>query len=289
MNDNCPAAFNPDQKNCNELSEEYWEADKLGDACDPVPCPDVVVTTHHSEWEVVCPPGPCHPDECHPSCPSIPPGGPSITLTCGGVSSVDLELRPLKSHPASEWFGEEVPPQSVNNVRTPARVCVEQPGQLIYCNQEADVDDDLLTASGCWDSDPYGPDLDCSDPEKELDRYHRITFFGFDQGNGAYPNDLARLVHYNLLHTALEPEETWSWNVALDHSRWVTGTIPALIEGAPTPDDMRVGIWTHASTVVGQQLVSGYTPARYRAHAREPLRPPQRKSHPPRPGMRKAA
>ncbi len=37
--DNCPTNKNPEQKNCNHDAEIAREAEVLGDACDPVPCP----------------------------------------------------------------------------------------------------------------------------------------------------------------------------------------------------------------------------------------------------------
>lgn len=38
-NDNCASVSNPDQLNCNVDAEQDRQADTLGDACDPVPCP----------------------------------------------------------------------------------------------------------------------------------------------------------------------------------------------------------------------------------------------------------
>ncbi|MBX3128058.1 MAG: hypothetical protein KF718_15145 [Polyangiaceae bacterium] len=39
--DNCVSVPNPDQANCNALAEQERHAQVLGDACDPVPCPEV--------------------------------------------------------------------------------------------------------------------------------------------------------------------------------------------------------------------------------------------------------
>ncbi len=42
--DNCPQAPNPDQANCNATAEAIHGASRLGDVCDPVPCPGAAVS-----------------------------------------------------------------------------------------------------------------------------------------------------------------------------------------------------------------------------------------------------
>ncbi|MBX3159112.1 MAG: trypsin-like serine protease [Deltaproteobacteria bacterium] len=37
--DNCPSVPNPEQENCNDEAERAWGGKRLGDACDPTPCP----------------------------------------------------------------------------------------------------------------------------------------------------------------------------------------------------------------------------------------------------------
>lgn len=50
--DNCPMTYNPDQSNCNleyEIAKQARSAffvEKLGDACDPVPCPNLASTSN---------------------------------------------------------------------------------------------------------------------------------------------------------------------------------------------------------------------------------------------------
>ncbi|HEX7663942.1 MAG TPA: trypsin-like serine protease, partial [Polyangiaceae bacterium] len=52
--DNCPAVYNAAQENCNELSERVQGAAVLGDACDPVPCPQTDTSDGRSDFS-------CHP------------------------------------------------------------------------------------------------------------------------------------------------------------------------------------------------------------------------------------
>ncbi len=120
--DNCPAAFNPGQENCNEAAEDAWntrhanepflQVAKLGDACDPVPCPKSAFNkvTNNVTFG---------------SCGGSNPWTPSL---CGGRTiRENLDVTPVGSSPLTEIVvaaRTSLPRNlTVDNVATDSRFC----------------------------------------------------------------------------------------------------------------------------------------------------------------------
>lgn len=84
--DNCPAAKNPLQGNCNLVAEKKQSTTILGDACDPVPCPDSYMGGREKSNET-----------CVPNPPG--PGGQDTGLACTAAFArptiVTLPLAPF--------------------------------------------------------------------------------------------------------------------------------------------------------------------------------------------------
>jgi hypothetical protein len=84
--DNCPSVINPGQENCNADAEQDRLGTTLGDACDPVPCPELKLKVSLDQRT-------------------------SATLACGqlrssSVVSDKVEVSPSGSH--NPWTGREV-------------------------------------------------------------------------------------------------------------------------------------------------------------------------------------
>ncbi|MGH7286281.1 MAG: hypothetical protein ACRELY_32585, partial [Polyangiaceae bacterium] len=105
--DNCPAAKNHMQENCNVLSEQSNDPSEiLGDACDPVPCPQSNDDTETN----------------HQNCTGIP-GTNFQYLQCEGFSVHDrADLTPIGAHVRNPPTSDP-PPAVVVPTTTTARYC----------------------------------------------------------------------------------------------------------------------------------------------------------------------
>lgn len=120
--DNCPTIANSDQKNCNLEAEVARNAEILGDACDPVPCPLFTpVMSSKVAGEIKSP----------------------LYVDVKVEQSLDsLSIDPIGSHDRNAAQATEVPIIS----GTEYRYCVTKPGEF-DCMAEAAVNDAWLTAA----------------------------------------------------------------------------------------------------------------------------------------------
>jgi hypothetical protein len=167
--DNCLHVANPFQQNCNEIAELDEGEAILGDACDPVPCPSVFLSTSIDTSNPVK----------HYYCTEIPapfcplPSGTTAWELCGALDGVTLEVRPLKGHHET---GAPTPPTL--DVPTQAFFCQGSDGGINggfdpICDQAMfDLTDAYATSAQC----AFG----CNDPETANDPFHRMQILGGD-------------------------------------------------------------------------------------------------------------
>ncbi len=141
--DNCPAAYNPNQENCNEKSEDSWNernqgspvprVDVLGDACDPVPCPDS--NANRTTATTSAPIGGCSPLS-----------GPSLGISCVVREIHDqIDFIPVgASATLVESVNHPTPAATVSNVTTHARFCQQNFARGFDCYAARNVRDSFL-------------------------------------------------------------------------------------------------------------------------------------------------
>lgn len=254
--DNCPMIFNPDQANCNIEAERAWNVnhpgqhvDELGDACDPVPCPEAkkaVVTA------TVVKRGEC---DRNPYSPTL----------CEGREIRDrVDVNPIGAHRVEAFLSATVPIQEpppsflVRNVATHPRFCQHNPARNFDCTDPTKLRDEQLTfypTAGAEIFDPAHPwhrilrTIDC--PSQRFETLEcargfgaRGTPFFADYGDGS---------------------SSFGWNYKVDNDFWTDptknpnapiipqGTDPGCTDvnrfGAGTCLDGRM--WLHADTPVG--------------------------------------
>lgn len=146
--DNCAEDWNPDQNNCNAVSEYFHGELELGDACDPVPCPD----ERGSTIDVTTLKGGV-------------PGQTKVWFQCWDEYRNELDVRPLRSHGRTS---DDVPFAEVPGVGTEARFCQADENLGIGCDAQTDITDARLTEGDC--------DVGCAKPEQKFHHFHRVTF-----------------------------------------------------------------------------------------------------------------
>jgi hypothetical protein len=167
--DDCPAAYDPNQENCNLDSENAWNEQSktdptkppvplLGDACDPVPCPQsnanrITRTTAAAGASS----GGCSPN-----------GGPSLGESCVFRAIHDqIDFAPIGASPTFVESLNRAPPPAatVSNVTTHARFCQHNPQRGSDCNIARNLRDDLLDRTLSANDESLDP----------LHPWHRIT------------------------------------------------------------------------------------------------------------------
>jgi hypothetical protein len=247
--DNCAKVFNPGQENCNAYSEEAHEGQRLGDACDPVPCATSDFRQRFEEF--VCPPT-CSEAEklagiCHESCPASS-GNENVSIVCYETLSAEVEVRPLQSHP--RVAGDA--PVPVHDLETPIRFCQEQRDKGIFCGEIQDLADGWLSVSSCHDPAPLSPTV-CALPERPEHRFLRMTFTAPEMANGVDPNGASAVLDYDLTpFDSPFPRLRWEWDFRSDFDRWLEGTVPALVEAPGGAEALKGNIWVHTVTEVGE-------------------------------------
>ena len=239
--DNCMLVENSAQLNCNLVSEQVHTPDDLrGDACDPVPCPDVQVekqVTITFSTGNICVAGYC------------------FTNTAGYVESNKFTVLPLASHFADAQ-GE--PMLATLSADTAARWCQPNPFASIKCFEDADIQDELVDQAGC--APIFGQPAPCANVEIESTRFHRMSFSTF--GNGSDPNGVEQTMAYE--RAAEDPgpghldNDDWTWDYEADVQRWIdTGLMPGLGSDPADAEWKLVGTrWLHARTFVGNTNLS---------------------------------
>lgn len=229
--DNCVQVSNAGQENCNALSERtnHPTIPALGDACDPVPCPQSELA----------------PSYVVKTCEPNPPGpfGAGQGLACQArVVRDQLRSTPLGSHGAG---GAE---SVVANVETSPRFCQQRTSAPVFnCASRDAVKDSQVTAPEVG-ADPTRP-------------WHRVRF-GTASGTGPtatrFPPRGATL-RWNYGST----DATNKWFYQQDYAFWLTNPADPLI---PLPADRAAceqsgllagtclnGVfWLHADTLEGQ-------------------------------------
>lgn len=97
--DNCPSVKNADQANCNLAYEVANLRERLGDACDPVPCPGIQTVSGYSSEEL---PGPYN---CPPTIDvhkitdtvTVTPVVPHVLPTAGVIPPIALDIGAQKT------------------------------------------------------------------------------------------------------------------------------------------------------------------------------------------------
>lgn len=229
--DNCDLEPNPQQQNCNILSEDAHGEERLGDHCDPVPCPDG------------------RPMESVEAAGGPVPHSPKLWGQCYRYTRGSIALRGLRSHSVSQ---PSVSVQ-VSGVPTSARFCQQNPSIGITCDDALlDIQDERLDDALCAPVAGGGvPPCQAPDIEDAFTRFHRMTFSLY--GNGADPNGPSPSLDYSMSAGGSSIGTVWIWDYHADHERWVDS---GLITNAPTVEDLRGTLWLHADTAVGDTDLS---------------------------------
>ncbi len=149
---NCPNVFNlAPQKNCNLDSEDAQGAAVLGDACDPVPCPQF---SPEIQWDR----------------PPPPPHGGCEKIT---ETVKDLRLDPMGSHLADALKNPVETPVTVSSTRY--RYCFDLPSLNVKCNSAALIGDNYLVSKPSRAA------------EGVSDYWHRIQFSTITPDNADVP------------------------------------------------------------------------------------------------------
>lgn len=246
--DNCPSTFNPDQSNCNLVFEQAKQersgyfVERLGDACDPVPCPKMAPASG-----VEVPGGVGRGLACEPSQPYI---------TFFRRVRDELFISPLPSrqrhHPNAETPLADVP--------THFRYCQNDLSRGVRCQQSAVLRNSMLetgrdpsfvfqaSASSPWQ--PISLKLTRSSPDTPPD-FPRTNIAGIP------------------MRYASGEQRRLFWDFRADNEFWTrtVGGIPVDVWGVgqlPSDDPCRLQyfgkgtclhdgyIWTHAASSVGR-------------------------------------
>ncbi|MBI4701656.1 MAG: thrombospondin type 3 repeat-containing protein, partial [Deltaproteobacteria bacterium] len=228
--DSCPDVSNAAQQNCNIESEKKWTPSKIwGDHCDPVPCPDQ--RGEPQPGKVVLQWG--------------QPGKTPVWGQCATVLRNKLDIRPLRSHPATGLLASYV---NVDGVPTHARFCQRNKDLGILCDDKKDIDDGLLNLNGCAPT-KANPNP-CPWVEDDSYHFHRISW----DGNSFNPNVPAKTRDYRYAAGENKKGTEWTWQHAKDYQRWLD---TKLVTNAPEIYDLYGTLWLHAATDVGDGVLVG--------------------------------
>lgn len=230
--DNCQRAYNPSQSNCNRLSEKARGLALVGDACDPVPCPDSVADEPGTETLTCDTPQPdagCTLSTLYETLSTRAIGAHRSDLVVSGARLVgDPRLN-------------DVP---VPNVNTEARYCNFQLPN-VDCLDPASIDDALLsvaeTPGGTWHKTSLGLVPNLLPPQP-------------------LPPGTAWSLNYDGSTTGR------FWGVRTDFARWLLNG-PAQIPVPPSCNPLNANaifgclgdgvVWTHANSSVGSLAPGG--------------------------------
>lgn len=232
--DNCPTVANPSQENCNLDAEVARDAEILGDACDPVPCPRFtpVFKTPLITGEVKSP----------------------LYIDVKVVHTLDrVDVAPIGSRKKDAPTLVEVP---VDVAKTEYRYCIDSPppptGGGTQCFVDSAVADSWLTKATAAAS------------EDTETLWHRVRMNGLPVGTADGPwtyqvgNDLSRVWGY--------ADDFQSWRTTAWGAPWV----PDLAGQLCNPDEdpgcnpqltfyFKGRFWVHAATAVGTTDLSKNT------------------------------
>lgn len=154
--DNCPDIKNDNQANCNDLAESARGADVLGDACDPVPCPQSDMDTVTNE--VTCTLTNCDPQAPPSYC------DPNMKACIGTQVRDTAHLNPIGAHERISQYGNQAAPEvPVSAVPTTARYCEERgasetpPGESAFVCRNKNVINDAELGEEASILDPTRP------------------------------------------------------------------------------------------------------------------------------------
>ena len=254
--DNCPFAWNPKQENCNLESERARSVPNLGDACDPVPCPQTyarrqVGITQNPANDPNCSPNPSTPES---TVPGAPPG--QRTYQCSTTAFANrLVSDPIGSHPIdTNSIGQAANGfYLVRSVDTSTRFCQDSKRGQINCADPLNISDDQLTK---WPSAAAEKGNDPTAP------WHRIT-----TGKAAFL--ASRDQHYSWDYDVTHDEN--SWFNQIDVAQWLTGPNAPQVPFPSTDPTCASGtclggvMWLHGDTGAGSDahgtgLANAYFP-----------------------------
>jgi hypothetical protein len=214
--DNCLHTPNPNQRNCNEVSEEEYGLAAYGDACDPSPCADMHVTTTvsgASTNKYLC------TDVPSDVCPLEP--GQTAWMTCKTVEAAQVKIRPLK--PGCPGGPGTCTPIGANALATSVRFCQDPNSASCASTEFAHRE----------------PNLDSAFPEPLGTSFLRMSLGGFG------PNTVT-LINYTAAFDDWTTVVTLPWDFQADFTRWTTQgyfsvASPLGLEGA---------MWSHVDAAL---------------------------------------
>jgi hypothetical protein len=239
--DNCPAVQNPLQENCNEDAELARGAEILGDACDPVPCPNFT--------------------------PVISQSPPPTNKKPDADFYVTKQLSSLAFTPVGSF--EKMPP---------TYDAVEVPAQVPYTRYRYCIDDPSVTQASCFNGSPAvnddlltqnlsGLPQNSRAQEDQLSLWHRVSF-----GNLIAPTQSADTPDsLRTYQTGANFSKVWGfvydftyWRSTAWGAPWVPDLTGAL--NAPTtPFQFDGRFWAHGETDIGTTDASLGTGVHYQA------------------------
>jgi hypothetical protein len=244
--DNCPSVRNKDQANCNAEAEnaaiarEARGVARLGDACDPVPCPSALLPLQQTKVGAFV---------------DGDNKGPSVAFTRRIANRIEVSTIPAH---AANLLANAGTPVNVANVQTDYRFCQSNTLLQIACDKPSILRDNVLVA---------GPTAALESPQNKARPWHRMTVTRalppFGLGDRDHTTDP---LTYGVSNVAR------LWDYTTDYKFW---TQPQLGQGlipAPDPDYLsacrntglfgdgtclRGRIWLHAETPVGADNANG--------------------------------
>ena len=221
--DNCPRTHNPDQRNCNELSERTLSKALLGDACDPVPCPKVEL----QEGSAIIRSG--------------APFNPYVGVHGFGRTIRDtFKPTPVQPHVMESAGGSSIPfPRNATEISVANRFCQEAPEDRYFCITEGTIRNEQV------------------DEPEVLNRtrpWHRIRTKPASSATN-YPapgTESSWNFNGSLLGTR-------RWGYAGDYARWVAQNLIPVPQSGACRDGASFGegtcldgyLWHHARTPIG--------------------------------------
>ncbi len=213
--DNCPAVANPNQENCNMDAELARNAELLGDACDPVPCP--LFTPVFSKASVVG-----------------EHKGPLYTDVKVKQSLDHITIEPIGSRSKATTTLTEVP---VDVAQTHYRYCIEGQAVGALCFVDTAINDTWLSKASS------------AALENTLTLWHRVTMnglLGVPKGLTTYQTGAA------FSRTWDYAADFKMWKASPWGASWIPDLVAA---AAPSNTDtffsFKGRFWIHAATGVG--------------------------------------
>lgn len=218
--DNCPTIANPDQKNCNLEAEVAREAEILGDACDPVPCPlftPIMSAKLAGELK-----------------------GPLYTDVKVQQSLDSLSIDPIGAHDRNAEQETEVP---ILVLGTEYRYCVSSAAHGIDCLKDPAIDDAWLTIAATREA------------EDTSSWWHRVAIQNVGIGVADAPRTYADTNEFS--RKWLYPFDFAYWR-STSWGGWVPDVFGAQ-QSADLFFGFSGRFWVHAATPVGTTDLSANT------------------------------